>query len=536
MQAVMDIPAGDTLMPADDNGQLSLPPVDDLNALRGQLAALARGEWPALLDADLIPLVARLQSAEAGRTLTQQVLRQLAACNLDLGEVPEDAEPVLAAGFKTGFGNLSEAIRQARGFAVAIAKETPQIAEKNQALSVQSQRQADAVTKLGERATNLISALAEAGKQLQELGRLAAEADQRATSGRAAAATLGSVMKDVRDRATSITGVIEVIDSVAFQTNILSINAAIEAARAGDAGRSFSVVAKEIRMLASRAATAAKDVRALIGETQDAVKQGAQTAEATSVELHELGSLAERTSKAMASVSESMTMQSHEAQAIEVSLVEVANLSQSNLAHAEEIREGTKVLSTQSEMLGDCVKLFQLPENPLSEPAHAEALDVAQWAAQEIGRVLEEAVAQGDISEDDLFARDYSPIANTDPLKHNAIFTPLCDEVLPAIQESVLDENPWAVFAITANIDGYVPTHNRKFSQPLTGNREKDLAGNRARRIFSDRVGRTVGAHTDPYRLQIYRRDTGEIMFDISVPIYFGERHWGGFRIGYRLG
>jgi len=229
-------------------------------------------------------------------------------------------------------------------------------------------------------------------------------------------------------------------------------------------------------------------------------------------------------------------MQSSEAQAIETALVEVANLSQSNLAHAEEIREGTKVLSTQSEMLGDCVKLFQLPENPLSEPAHAEALDVAQWAAQEIGRVLEEAVAQGDISEDDLFAREYSPIANTDPLKHNAIFTPLCDEVLPAIQESVLDENPWAVFAITANVDGYVPTHNRKFSQPLTGNREKDLAGNRARRIFSDRVGRTVGAHTDPYRLQIYRRDTGEIMFDISVPIYFGERHWGGFRIGYRLG
>ncbi len=88
----------------------------------------------------------------------------------------------------------------------------------------------------------------------------------------------------------------------------------------------------------------------------------------------------------------------------------------------------------------------------------------------------------------------------------------------------------------SANPDGYVPTHNLRFSQPLTGDRARDLVGNRTKRIFSDRVGRSVGAHTDPYRLQVYRRDTGQIMFDLSVPVYVDGRHWGGFRIGYSLG
>ena len=66
----------------------------------------------------------------------------------------------------------------------------------------------------------------------------------------------------------------------------------------------------------------------------------------------------------------------------------------------------------------------------------------------------------------------------------------------------------------TINPNGYVPTHNLRFSQPLTGDAARDLVGNRSKRRFGDRVGRSVGAHTDPYRLQVYRRDTGQIMFD----------------------
>jgi methyl-accepting chemotaxis protein len=77
-------------------------------------------------------------------------------------------------------------------------------------------------------------------------------------------------------------------------------------------------------------------------------------------------------------------------------------------------------------------------------------------------------------------------------------------------------------------------SHNKKYSQPLTGNKDIDLINNRTKRIFKDKVGSTCGKHTYPYLLQTYRRDTGELMHDISAPLYIKGKHWGGLRIGYK--
>ena len=166
---------------------------------------------------------------------------------------------------------------------------------------------------------------------------------------------------------------------------------------------------------------------------------------------------------------------------------------------------------------------------------HARVRELATATAAEIGRALEAAIARGEIAGDALFERAYTPIPDIEPPRFHTAFDGLCDRVLPPLQEPVLDAHPWIAFAICANPDGYVPTHNLRFSKPLTGQRAVDLVGNRTKRIFGDRVGRSVGAHTDPFRLQVYRRDTGEIMFDLSVPVFVQGRHWGGFRLGYAL-
>ncbi len=79
-----------------------------------------------------------------------------------------------------------------------------------------------------------------------------------------------------------------------------------------------------------------------------------------------------------------------------------------------------------------------------------------------------------------------------------------------------------------------MPTHNKRFSLPLTGDYDKDFVGNRSKRVFDDPVGKQCGKHEMPFLIQTYRRDTGEIMHDISAPVYVNGRHWGGFRIGYR--
>ncbi len=108
-----------------------------------------------------------------------------------------------------------------------------------------------------------------------------------------------------------------------------------------------------------------------------------------------------------------------------------------------------------------------------------------------------------------------------------------CDKNLPAIQEKVLSLNNLIAYAIATDPKGYVPTHNNKFAHSLTGNYEKDLIGSRSKRIFDDRTGGRCGNHTKRLLLQTYKRDTGEIMHDLSVPISVNGKHWGGFRVGY---
>jgi methyl-accepting chemotaxis protein len=364
---------------------------------------------------------------------------------------------------------------------------------------------------------------------------VAASADDSAREGAAAARALAEAMTAVQHSSARANEVIEVIDLVAFQTNILSINASIEAAHAGPAGRGFAVVATEIRRLAERAAEAARDVRRIIGENGDALGEGAESARRTEQVLGGIGGLLGRATAAIETVAGGIARQGEAIVDIDRAVGEVAELGRSNLEHAARVAERSEALGTAAGALHDCVGLFRLPPDPMREPRHARVLALAQEASIAIGASFEQALSQGWIDEDALFSREYTAIEGVEPAKYETAFDALCDELLPPLQEPVATAHPWIVFAISANPDGYVPTHNDRFCQPLTGDRARDLVGNRTKRIFSDRVGRSVGAHTDPYRLQVYRRDTGQIMFDLSVPVFVGDRHWGGFRVGYTL-
>jgi methyl-accepting chemotaxis protein len=159
---------------------------------------------------------------------------------------------------------------------------------------------------------------------------------------------------------------------------------------------------------------------------------------------------------------------------------------------------------------------------------------VAEQAAAAVGKLFEQALASGQISESALFDRRYTPIPGTNPQKHTSAFDAFTDRVLPALQEPLLEKHPQLAYAGAVDNNGYFPTHNLKFSQPLTGDYETDLVNNRTKRIFNDRTGSRCGSNTKPFLLQTYKRDTGEVMHDLSVPIYVHGRHWGGFRIGYR--
>jgi methyl-accepting chemotaxis protein len=159
-------------------------------------------------------------------------------------------------------------------------------------------------------------------------------------------------------------------------------------------------------------------------------------------------------------------------------------------------------------------------------------------AARRCEAALAKGLAEGAIRREALFDSTYRILPGTDPPQHDAPFAAFTDRALQDILEEGLAFDPAVVFCAVCDRNGYIPTHNRKFSQPPGPDPAWNAANCRNRRIFSDRVGRAAGSSRAPFLLQVYRRDMGAegfvMMKDLSVPIRVGGRHWGALRLGYR--
>jgi methyl-accepting chemotaxis protein len=147
-------------------------------------------------------------------------------------------------------------------------------------------------------------------------------------------------------------------------------------------------------------------------------------------------------------------------------------------------------------------------------------LKTAKASAEAITKVFEAAIEKGELTQQAVFSRNYQPIKQTKPQKFSTDYDSFSDKTFPAIQEAVLAEHNEVIFAGAVDVNGYFPTHNKKISQPLSGEYEKDFVNNRTKRIFDDPTGRRCGSHTDTFLLQTYKRDTEEILHDLSVPIF----------------
>ena len=149
-------------------------------------------------------------------------------------------------------------------------------------------------------------------------------------------------------------------------------------------------------------------------------------------------------------------------------------------------------------------------------------------------RVLQEMLASGRFTQEQLFDEHYLPIASTDPQKYHTRYDGYLDNAIQALEDEFLKDEQ-VVFAVLVDRNGYLPTHNARFSQPLTGDREKDRVGNRTKRLFNDPVGLAAARNQQEFLKQVYARDTGEKMWDLSAPVMVNGRHWGAFRIGFSM-
>ncbi|MCQ3925176.1 MAG: methyl-accepting chemotaxis protein [Rhodocyclaceae bacterium] len=301
--------------------------------------------------------------------------------------------------------------------------------------------------------------------------------------------------------------------------------------------------------LAERTTAATKEIGDMIGaiqgETQTAIqsirqgseqaRSGAELARQAAESLQRINAGAQETMEKIEAIASAIQQQSANGQNITGHVQDILRMVQDNNATADRTLAEAGQLDTLALNLKEVGTVFKLGERGQQAMAiHGRMPAVVQQAAKDIARVLEEAVKSGQIRLEDLFDTNYVPIPNTKPQKFTTKFDALTDRLFPPVQEPILDAHKEIAYAGAVDTGGYFPTHNKRYSQPLTGDEKVDFVNNRTKRIFGDPVGKRCGSHEQPFLLQTYRRDTGEIMHDLSVPIYVQGRHWGGFRVGYR--
>ncbi|HJV01726.1 MAG TPA: methyl-accepting chemotaxis protein [Burkholderiaceae bacterium] len=256
--------------------------------------------------------------------------------------------------------SLTRLVGEVRHGTEAIAAATADIAEGNQDLSARTEHQASSLEETASSMEQLTAAVHQNTDNARLANELAASASAVAVQGGAVVSQVVDTMAAIHVASNNIVDIIGVIDGIAFQTNILALNAAVEAARAGEQGRGFAVVAGEVRSLAQRSATAAKEIKVLIDDSVQQVDAGGKLVEQAGSTMADVVDSVKRVADIMGEIGAASHEQSLGIGQVHQAISEMDQVTQQNAALVEQAAAAADALRQQAAHLTEMVSVFKL--------------------------------------------------------------------------------------------------------------------------------------------------------------------------------
>ena len=255
---------------------------------------------------------------------------------------------------------LRDAISRIRAATEEVTTASGEIASGGQDLSMRSEQAASNLQQTAASMEQLTSSTKQTAATAQRAKELAGNASAVAERGGAAVAQVVDTMEAINVASRKIVDIIGVIDGIAFQTNILALNAAVESARAGEQGRGFAVVAAEVRALAQRSATAAREIKALIGDSVSKVESGSEQVKAAGSTMDEIVANVQGVSTMITEISVATIEQQGGIDQINSAVTHLDQMTQQNAALVEQSAAAAESLQEQAVTLAEVVRLFRL--------------------------------------------------------------------------------------------------------------------------------------------------------------------------------